>query len=365
MIAPDFLNKLSAAQREVALTRRGMTFLFRFLFKKGHHLFIIGVSGMGKTIKAVWCANWIRHTRETVVWIDSAKDGEMLYLIGLDKANNPDNVTPVRIICPKGCDVELTEWNDDEHKYTRMKHHPEVVTVPDPGSAWWAVKKGMINIFCFRVAFATDNEAREWMGELFKTLSLWIRKHQMPHILPFALFGDESHWFIAGEKITSDQQRNRLSEMITELSLEDRAHGVRLVLMAQSHKSLPPASRENMIHNLLCGGSHVSPDENPALSKWNHDTAFYQPNQGLFVYQGGYTYPEGWPWPFPLFHKPKIKVNYKGEFAPQTPEAIEERDIETEMVPPIDKYQGIAQNLEGFEVPAIVSRYEAIKDDTT
>lgn len=360
---PGFLNKLSEGQRQTALTKRGMTFIFRFLFKKGHHLFIIGVSGMGKTLKAVWCANWIRHTKETVIWIDSAKNGEMLYLIGLDKENNPDHVSPVRIICPKDCDVEITEWSTEEHKYVKMKDHPEVVQVPDAGSAWWAVKKGMINIFCFRVAFANDDGARAWMGELFNTLSIWIRRHQMPHILPFALFGDESHWFIAGEKITSDTQRNRLSELITELSLEDRAHGVRLVLMAQSHKSLPPASRENMIHNLLCGGSKVSPDENPALSKWNNDTAFYQPNQGLFVYQGGYTYPEGWPWPFPLIKKQKLRVNYIGEFAPNTEKAIEEREIETELTPTIDKYQSIVADLQGYEAPHNANRYEVIPSE--
>lgn len=356
MLSPDFLNKLSEAQKAVALTKRGMTFIFKFLFKKGQHLFIVGATLSGKTQKAYWLANWIRHTRETIIWIDSAKNREMVPLITLG--------TPVRVICPKGCDVIFTEWNDDERKYTKMKNHPEVVQVPDAGSAWWAVKKGTINIFCFRNAFDSQKEARNWMRELFETLSVWVRKNRMPHILPFALFGDESHWFIAGEKITSDTERNVLSEIITELSLEDRAYGIRLVLMAQSYKSLPPASRENMIHNLLCRGAKVSPEENNTLSKYNNRTSTYHPNEGLFVYMGGYTYPEDWPWPFPFFPMPKIKVEYIGAFDSKPKEMIAQEEIEQEMQPDISKYQAIAQNLEGYEIPRLISRFE-VPDDST
>ena len=359
---PNFFNKLSEKQQAFAKTRAGMSFIFRFLFKKGHHLFIIGTSGSGKTQKAYWLVNWIRHTKETVIWIDSAKNREMIPLIAMG--------TPVRIICPKGCDVVLTEWSDDEHKYVRMKNHPEVVQIPSADDAWWAVKKGCINIFCFRVAFSTDGAARSWMGELFRSLSENIRKHRMPKILPFALFGDESHWFLAGEKITSDSDRKALAEMITELSLEDRAHGARLVLMAQSHKSLPPASRENMIHNLVCRGCKVSPDENNTLSPYNTYSSKYQPNEGVFVFEGGYAYPHnadgvGYPWPFPFFAMPKIKVEYTGQFDSPTPERIAEEEIAQEIPSGIDKYQALAMSWDGFEVPKMISRYEAIPNDQT
>lgn len=321
---PAFFNKLNDKMKKWALTPVGHSFVYRFLFKKGHHLFIIGTSGSGKTQKAYWCLRWISMTKETPIWIDSAKNREMIPLLSLG--------APVRIICPKGCDVVLTEWSDDEHKYIRMKDHPEVVQVPDAGSAWWAIKKGHINIFCFRVAFSSDHAAREWMATLFQTLSVWIRKHQFPKILPVALFGDESHWFLAGEKITTDESRRKLAELITELSLEDRAHGVRLVLMAQSHKSLPPASRENMIHNLICRGTKVTADENPELAKYNKYSSGYHPNEGVFVFEGGYTNPhnefnEGYPWPFPFFPMPKIRIEYRGQFDDRTPERIEEEEV--------------------------------------
>ena len=361
-IWPSFYNKLSEKQQKFAITQAGMNFIFKFLFKKGHHLFIIGTSGSGKTQKAYWLANWIRHTKETVIWIDSAKNREMVPLITMG--------TPVRIICPKGCDVELTEWNDDEHKYIRMKNHPEVVQVPEAESAWWAVKRGYINIFCFRVAFSSDQSARNWMAELFRSLSAGLNKKTgFPKILPFSLFGDESHWFLAGEKISTEEQRRKLAELITELSLENRAYEARMILMAQSHKSLPPASRENMIHNLICRGCKVPADENPTLAVYNKYSSSYQPKEGVFVFEGGYAYPknpqgEGYPWPFPFFPMPKLRVEYKGYHDDQNPIKLEQEEIEREMTPEIDKYQGILSQLEGYEIPKQYSRFEVMPNET-
>lgn len=350
-----WLATLSEKQRNTALTRRGATFLFKFLFQKGQHLFIVGATLSGKTQKLYWLVNWMRHTRETIVWLDSAKNREIVPLLTMG--------TPVRVICPRGCDVIFSEWSDDDHKYVRMKNHPEIVQVPSAGTAWWAVKKGYINIFCFRNAFELQRELRVWMRELFESLSLWTRKNRMPHIRPFAIFGDESHWFIAGEKITSDPERNVLSEIITELSLEDRAYEIRLVLAAQSYKSLPTASRENMIHNLLCRGAKISPDENNTLSQFNDRTSRYSPKEGLFVYVGGYTYPEGWPWPFPFFPMPRIKVEYIGEYDAPTNQIIVEREIEQEMNPDLNKYTAIIQDLQGYEPPHDINRYEVIPSD--
>ena len=133
LIDPYFLQKLSPAQREFALQKVGFTFIFKFLFKRGDHLFCIGQTGSGKTQKAYWLVNWIRHTRETVIWLDSAKNREMIPLLTMG--------TPVRIICPKGATVKLTEWSNEHHRYIEMKNPPEIIEVPDAGTAWWHVKR--------------------------------------------------------------------------------------------------------------------------------------------------------------------------------------------------------------------------------
>ena len=352
---PVWFNKLLPSQRKFALQSRGAHFLFKFLFKKGHHLFVVGTTESGKTQKLYWVARWIQTTKESLVWLDSAKNGEMLPLLTLGSS--------IRIICPKGCDVILSEWDKNENKYIRIKNHPEVIQVPDAGTAWWAVKKGYINIMCFRRAFSRKSERINWMADLFTTLSEWTGKGIMPHILPMALFGDEAHWFVAGEKITSDQERSNLSELITELSLEDRAYGIRLILSAQGFKNLTTGARENLINVLLCRGAKVDPAENNTLSEFNKITSRFQPKEGLFVYAGGFTYPKGWPWPFPFFPKPKIKIQYIGEYDNPTEREKIEQEIEQEMIPDYSKYNAVLQNLQGYEIPHSISRYEVIVDD--
>ena len=201
------------------------------------------------------------------------------------------------------------------------------------------------------------------MADLFTTLSEWTGKGIMPHILPMALFGDEAHWFVAGEKLTSDQERSDLSELITELSLEDRAYGIRLILSAQGFKNLTTGARENLINVLLCRGAKVDPAENNTLSEFNKITSRFQPKEGLFVYAGGFTYPKGWPWPFPFFPKPKIRIQYIGEYDNPTEREKIEQEIEQEMIPDYSKYNAVLQNLQGYEIPHSISRYEVIADD--
>ena len=97
-------------------------------------------------------------------------------------------------------------------------------------------------------------------------------------------------------------------------------------------------------------------------------TSSYAPKEGVFVYEGGFTCPRndatklGYPWPFHFYPMPKIQVSYIGEFDVKTPVAMEMQEIEQEMQPDIGKYRGLAQDLEGFEVPAVISRYE-VRDD--
>ncbi|MBE3136067.1 MAG: hypothetical protein IMZ43_01520 [Thermoplasmata archaeon] len=378
-VSNAFLEKLEPSQKKVALTKVGSIFLMKFLWKRGDHLFIIGNTGSGKTQKAYWLVNWMRHTKETVIWLDSAKNQEMIPLLKMG--------TPVRIICPKGTSVKFEEFGltfkeypkqwelsyspcwcvarmlEWKRAYLPMENPPEIIEVPDAGSAWWHVKRGYINIFCFRNAFERAEDRGRWMGDLFETLSTWTRKQRMPHIYPFCIFGDEAHWFNAGQKITSNSERNLLSELITEHALEIRAYGGRLVLIAQGYKNLPPATRENLPNNLLCRGAKVSPDENNALSAYNQYTSRYRPEQGLFVYSDGEPYPKKVPWTFPFFPMPKIKIQYIGEFDNPTEQAIITQEIEQEMTPDLNKYTALVQDLQGYEPPHDINRYEAITID--
>jgi len=366
---PHWFNSLLPKMQKFALESRGAHFLHKFLWKKGSHLFIIGMTESGKTQKLYFIVMWMQTTKESIVWLDSGKNGEILPLLSLIPESYKEHglgkfeQKPVRIICPKGCDVVIKEWSKEENKYVKILNHPEVVTVPDAGSAWWAASRDRINVFSFRRFFENKQDRLNWMADLFTTLSAWTSDNRMPKILPMSVIGDEAHWFIAGEKLTSDQERAKLSELITELSLEDRAYGIRLILTAQGFKNLPTGSRENLINNLLCRGAKVDASENNTLSIYNSKTSYFEPKEGLFVYGSGFTYPKDYPWPFPLYKKPRYIIDYIGKFDVPKPEQIIEEEIEQEVMPDLSKYNSLCQDLTGFEPEKQHSRYEVIPDD--
>src|SRR5690606_6397651 len=102
----------------------GKKFWDEFICKHGNHVFIVGNTGSGKTQKGYWLVNWLMHT-ETIIWISTGKNKEILPLLCLGK--------PVRIICPKGCNVKISEYGPDR-KWQVIEDHPEVVTVSEAGS---------------------------------------------------------------------------------------------------------------------------------------------------------------------------------------------------------------------------------------
>jgi energy-coupling factor transporter ATP-binding protein EcfA2 len=352
-INQKFLDALSPQQRAVALTKKGFKFIFQFIFKKGDHLFVVGQTGSGKTQKLYFLVNWLRHTRETVIWLDSAKQDEILPLVTMG--------TPVNLIVPKGCSVTLEIWDPDQKKYIKMPNHPLISSVSDPGSTWWALKKKHINILCFRNAFEKEKNRLQWMGELFETLATWTRRKIMPKIYPFAFFGDESQWFNVGLRLSGDTDRRLLSDLITEHALTLRAAGGRLIFATQGYKNLPPAARANFPNNLLCRNTQVTSEENPALSRFNRYTPYLLPAEGFFVYSDGECYPAKRQWTFPLFPSPKIRVVYRGSFDERSPDRILSEEIETEMVADFSKYNSLLQDLIGYEVPATPNRYEVLR----
>jgi hypothetical protein len=124
-----------------------------------------------------------------------------------------------------------------------------------------------------------------------------------------------------------------------------------------------------MINVLACRGMNVDSSENASLSKWNRLTPYFRCNEGLFIYEGGFVYPKNHPWPFPYFPKPKMIVEYMGEFAGKTEEMEATEEIDTEIIPDFSKYNSLCQSLIGYEVDREISRYNipdgGIPDDAS
>lgn len=341
---PAYLAKLDESQRRTALTFSGKFFLDNFVHIHGEHCYIIGPTGSGKTNKGYGLANWLMHT-ETIIWISSGKDNEIIPLLFLGK--------PVRIITPKYHDVKIMQGKE------QYEPHPEVIQIPTPDDAWWAVKKGCINIFEFRNAFWSKDILLQWMIELFTALATWTRLGIMPHIDPAAIFIDESKWVIAGTRITSDGQRVKASEIITENAMEIRSYGFRLVIFSQDFTDVPPAMRENLPCFILCSGAEVGENRklryhcNPSVPGWKRTTQ-YKRNEAKFVDRLGNAIPQDRPVPWPMFPKKeedqilckRLKVKDVG-FHDRPPEESEEQE---ECIPELGRFSALAIKPEILEV---------------
>lgn len=335
-INPKYLDKLDEAQRKTILTAPGKFFADSFIFVKGEHAYIVGPTGSGKTNKGMGLVNWLKHT-ETIIWFSSGKDNEIIPLLFMG--------LPVRIITPKYHDVKIYKG------YELYENQPEVVQVPDAGSAWWAAKKGHINIFEFRNAFWDKSALVEWVVESFTTLATWTRLNMMPHLGPVALFIDESKYVIAGTRITRDGTRSKASEIITENAMDIRAYGYRLIIFAQDFTDVPPAIRENIPCTILCAGAIVD-----GSSKLRHhctpripghkSTTKYKRYEAKFVNRQGQAIPDRGPVKWPLFPKDpedyelsrKLRVKDIG-FHDRPPK---EAESEEELFPELGRFSHLA-----------------------
>lgn len=315
-INPKYLDKLEPAQRKWILTMSGKKFWDHFVVERGYHCFCFGNTGSGKTNRGYWLVNWLMHT-ETQIWTSTGKNNEILPLLCMGK--------PVRLIIPKGCSIQIEERDRETKQWRLIKDHPEIVHVNDGGDAWYAVKKDHINIFDFRNFFWQKENAAHWMSTLFELLASWTRLRRMPGIFPCTIYIDESQWVLAGTRITTNKARVKTSEIVTENILEIRSAGGRVVLFAQSHKNITPASRENMLCTILCRGAMVDRQENPQLA-WHCNRqrgripSTFRTNESKFIYADGSSNPYYVPWKFPLFPKDKsdrdwcagLRVTYSG-----------------------------------------------------
>lgn len=370
-IAPGYLSKLDDAQQAWAITGPGKMFLDDFVWLKGNHCFVIGTTGSGKTNKGYWMVNWLKHS-ETQIWMDSGKSDEIIPLLCQGKN--------VRIITPKYCDVIIEERING--RWQKIENHPEVVNIPTASDTWAAVKVSndsswnrtfdTINILCFRNAFWTSTARSLWMTELFQTLADWSRLRIMPKIFPFTLHFDETQWAISGKAVSTDAERTKSSEVITENVLEIRSAGGRIVAYSQGFRNLPPAMRANLVCTILCRGADVSSDDSKKLSPhcnpppWVKRPANFRKNEGKFITEDGRASPTDRPWSFPLFPKSeddrrwiqRCRVRYVG-FNDQRPD---EAEIEEECLPELGRFSALAIQPEIQEM--VASRWNVPTGET-
>jgi hypothetical protein len=367
-INPKYLDKLDDAQRDFILSGPGKKFFDEFLCRHGNHVFVVGTTGSGKTKKGIHLLNYLKLT-ETQVWISSGKQDvdhiyEIMPLFCLGMK--------IRIVIPKGAEFKIEEHGPDG--WGPIRHNPpDIVEIPKPESAWSAIKISYdeqrhkkydtITIFEFRNTIKKSAQP-EWMTRLFESLSEGAREGTLPAILPASIHCDETKWFIAGSRITTDQGRTKSAEMVTENATEIRSAGGRLIFYEQAYTNITPASRENMQCTIINRGTNITTDQNPRLAELcrKHQPSSFKRHQGIFVFEDGSTSPTDRPWLWPNYPKSeedqkwirKIRITYGKKYdGTQTEQEI----IQEECLPDLGVYAALAIPPE--KQAEIISRWQS------
>jgi hypothetical protein len=334
------LNKFDDVQRAFLITSVGLRFYDEFLTAHGKHLFLFGTTGSGKTNKGYAFVDWLK-VLENQIWFDSCKTNEILPLLCMNRK--------IRIITPAGTDISIEGRVNG--KWQKIPNHPEIVRVSSPYDALSSIATGSfdsmrhrvldtITIISFRNGFSKRELAVSWVAEFFELLADRCRSNTMPNIFPASIHIDESHWAMAGKRISGEGERTKASEAITENALDLRSNKIRQVLYAQGYKNIPPAARENMLFNVICHGGMVTSDQNGNVSQWCNNAIWRTPpspmqfkvQHGRFIFENGDSSPTKKPWSFRLYPLDKndrkwitgLKVRYEGKFDTRKEEPQEE-----------------------------------------
>jgi hypothetical protein len=277
-------------------------FFFDVLMVKGCHINLIGNPGSGKTQKQYWLAGMLSKI-ETIAWIDSCKDEEIVPLFSLG--------LPVQIMIPRGCEIEI--------KGCDCPQGIMIIEIPSPEAVWGALRKGWVNIISFENYFISPKIKSKWYARLFKHLSFVafhkVLKKQLG-IDRLTIFIDEAQKIAPSTAYTRDQDRIEASMEVAANILENRGNGIRVVTATQENSNILPSARKNMPARILCRGARVKSDESKKLSYLCGFAEGYEPSQGLFVLPNMRYFPRTCPWTFPEFKKPAgASVDYIGMYA--------------------------------------------------
>lgn len=370
-ITPGYLEKLDDVQEAFILTAVGRRFYDEYLTGEGYgsHTFIFGLTKAGKTNKGYWLMDFLKHL-ELQIWFDSGKQGEILPILCQDRK--------VRIIVPIGTDLVIEELKSG--KWQKIPDHPDVIPVSCANDAISSISPGSwdknrnrvrdtITIISFRNFFRKKEIALEWITSFFENLAERCRDGTMPDIFPASLHIDETHWAMAGKRVSGAGNRTKASEAITENAMELRSADIREVLYGQDYTNIPPAARENMLFNIICHGGMVKSDENRNLSKWCVHAPQRNPpspmefkiKHGRFVFENGDSYPPEKPWSFRHYPKDEndrkwiesLRVRYEGKYDRRS----EESEVSEECLSQLGRFQAMAIPPE--KQAAIISRWES------
>lgn len=261
-----------------------------FLRTPGEHLIGIGITGSGKTQKAYRFVRWLKD-RDTIVWFDSGKSGEILPLFDLG--------LPVNVIIPEGMDIRFNGVTPEK-----------IQRSPLPNTIWGFIEPGKINVIAIERYFDDVEKYALYIANAFRELIRNAQRETLPKsVLPMSIFYDEFQDVCPGTNATLGTNHQYAARIVAFNLKKLRSCGVRVCAFAQNWTDILPAARRQFSWILVCRSAYFERDQ-PQLMGYNKFFNKVKTNQGILVFPS-----KIWSgrWKFHLYEKPRDSwVDYIG-----------------------------------------------------
>lgn len=298
-----FMNAYPQERLDQLFTARdnfGKQFFYSFFNLRGTHLFIIGNTRSGKTIKKQGVLWWLSKF-ETIIEFDTGKPGDLEAFFDSPDPETKFNL-PVQVLIPYGCEFEIKGVPSDiEYQITQ---------VISPGRYFDLIKPGWINIISLRNYFSEDTALKQYLIEMFHGFDQRARLGEFSKFCPCTISIDEAHSMMGTQGVNTDAESIILTQYLSRWQRELAASRIRTVITSQRYKDVPPSIRDNSPCYIVCRGTSVENSDNPAIHYVSGFARKAKCNEGWWIIDGQVFYHDN-PMPFRNYQIPvNIKIDY-------------------------------------------------------
>lgn len=264
------------------------------LKEPGQHLLCVGMTGAGKTLKAVAINKWCLDNQKTTIWFDTMKPDDLNFLLHYTNS--------ATIHYPKGCMVSIKS----------NKYNLTMKEIENPRHLFRQIEKGL-NIVCIRPFFYDSPPFIRYNAEVFHGLieDAFRKKIKIRNI---QIFIDEFQDYTPSKRIQHTKAQQSLGAKIVHNLLQLRSIGIGICAFTQSYGNIMIATRSQFSYYLVC----KDPDGDTRdyigkiLLRFAPLFTRFTPDQGTIIHPNGrFTNIVSWPMPV----KDEFEVEYEGAYS--------------------------------------------------
>lgn len=270
-----------------------------FIKKPGTHLLCVGMTGAGKTMKALVLAKWCLEAGKAVCWFDTLKPDDLNYLLNIGSLKTVD------VFYPSGCNVKI------ENASPNIIYHE----ITNPKILFREIGNGL-NIISIYPFF---DDSPPYVSYLSKVMHGMISDayRKRLKVSPVQIFLDEFQDVAPAKRIHHNKNQQELAARIATALFKLRSIGVGLTAFTQSYRNIFLATRAQFSYYLIC----KDPDGDQldyigkTLQRYANLFAEFTPEMSVLITPSG-RWNDIIRWPMPV-KDPKIKIDYSGIISKQ------------------------------------------------